>query len=113
MRTSAFLRSMPDPTPEETLVDALGNSDEFLDFQQRLARVAKAPRPVLLIGERGTGKELAAARVHYLSARWGGPLVKLNCAALAPNVLESELFGHEAGAFTGAMKQRRGRFESA
>lgn len=104
---------MPDSQAEETLVDALGNSDEFLDFQQRLARVAKAPRPVLLIGERGAGKELAAARVHYLSARWGGPLVKLNCAALASNVLESELFGHEAGAFTGAMKQRRGRFEAA
>lgn len=113
MRLSAFLRSVPEPAGSENLVDALGNSDEFLDFQQRLARVAKAPRPVLLIGERGTGKELAAARVHYLSARWGGPFLKLNCAALAPNVLESELFGHEAGAFTGAVKQRRGRFEAA
>ena len=59
--------------------------------------MAKVQRPVLLIGERGTGKELAAARVHFLSARWGGPLVKLNCAALSPSVLESELFGHEQG----------------
>ncbi len=70
-------------------------------------------RPVLLIGERGTGKELAAARVHFLSKRWGGPLVKLNCAALSPTVLESELFGHEQGAFTGAARRRLGRFEAA
>ncbi len=112
-RTSAFFRSMPESANAEGPLEALGNSDEFLDFQQRLARVAKAPRPVLLIGERGTGKELAASRVHYLSPRWGGPFVKLNCAALASNVLESELFGHEAGAFTGAVKQRRGRFEVA
>ncbi len=94
-------------------LEALGSSDEFLDFQQRLARAAKAPRPVLLVGERGTGKELAASRLHYLSPRWGGPFLKLNCAALSPNVLESELFGHEAGAFTGAVRQRRGRFEAA
>ena len=94
-------------------LEALGSSDEFLDFQQRLARAAKAPRPVLVVGERGTGKELAASRLHYLSPRWGGPFVKLNCAALSPNVLESELFGHEAGAFTGAVRQRRGRFEAA
>ncbi len=94
-------------------MEALGRSDVFLDFQQQLARVAKVQRPVLLIGERGTGKELAAARVHFLSARWGGPLVKLNCAALAPTVLESELFGHEMGAFTGAARRRLGRFEAA
>jgi psp operon transcriptional activator len=93
--------------------DALGRADVFLDFQQQLARVAKVQRPVLLIGERGTGKELAAARVHFLSPRWGGPLIKLNCAALSPSVLESELFGHEAGAFTGAARRRVGRFEAA
>ena len=68
---------------------------------------------MLLIGERGTGKELAASRVHFLSQRWGGPLVKLNCAALSPTVLESELFGHEVGAFTGAARRRVGRFEAA
>ena len=104
---------LPGPAMGAAAVEALGNSDEFLDFQQRLARAAKAPRPVLLVGERGTGKELAASRLHYLSPRWGGPFIKLNCAALSPNVLESELFGHEAGAFTGAVKQRRGRFEAA
>ena len=93
--------------------EAFGKSDVFLDFQAQLARVAKVQRPVLLIGERGTGKELAAARIHFLSPRWGGPLVKLNCAALSPSVLESELFGHEVGAFTGAARRRVGRFEAA
>ncbi len=94
-------------------IEAFGKSDRFLDFQQSLARVARVQRPVLLVGERGTGKELAASRVHYLSPRWGGPFIKLNCAALAPSVLESELFGHEAGAFTGAARRRAGRFEAA
>ena len=94
-------------------VEALGKSDLFLDFQERLARCAKVERPILLIGERGTGKELAAARVHFLSRRWGGSFVKLNCAALSPTVLESELFGHELGAFTGAARRRVGRFEAA
>jgi psp operon transcriptional activator len=96
-------------------VEALGQSDAFLHFQERLSRVAAAPgaRSVLLVGERGTGKELAAARLHYLSTRWQGPLVALNCAALAPTLLDSELFGHEAGAFTGAAGRRKGRFELA
>jgi psp operon transcriptional activator len=98
----------PDALPE-----ALGESEVFLDFQDRLSRVAAVERPVLIIGERGTGKELAARRVHYLSKRWQEPLVELNCAALASTLIESELFGHEAGAFTGAQRQRRGRFEMA
>ena len=93
--------------------EALGQSEVFLEFQERLSRVAAISRPVLLVGERGTGKELAAVRLHYLSRRWQGPLVSLNCAALNPALLESELFGHEVGAFTGALKQRTGRFEAA
>jgi psp operon transcriptional activator len=101
------------PAPFSGLSEAVGISEIFLFFQQQLARVAGASRPVILIGERGTGKELAAARIHYLSPRWSGPFIKLNCAALAPSVLESELFGHEAGAFTGANRLREGRFESA
>lgn len=95
------------------LPEALGISEAYFDFQQRLSEVAKVERPVLIIGERGTGKELAASRLHYLSQRWQGPLVALNCAALSESVLESELFGHEAGAFTGATQKRAGRFEAA
>lgn len=94
-------------------MEALGESEAFVDFQERLSRVAQIDRPVLIVGERGTGKELAVSRLHYLSRRWQGPLVALNCAALSPSVLESELFGHEAGAFTGAAKRRQGRFEAA
>jgi psp operon transcriptional activator len=85
----------------------------FLDFRERLSKVAPIDRPVLLIGERGTGKELAASRLHFLSKRWQGSLVALNCAALNPSLIESELFGYEKGAFTGAEERRRGRFESA
>ncbi|MDR8459109.1 phage shock protein operon transcriptional activator, partial [Acinetobacter baumannii] len=70
-------------------------------------------KPVLVIGERGTGKELIANRLHYLSSRWQGPFISLNCAALNDNLLDSELFGHEAGAFTGASKRHPGRFERA
>ncbi len=93
--------------------EALGESESFLDFQERLSRVSGIERPVLIVGERGTGKELAASRLHYLSQRWDGPFVELNCAALAPALLESELFGHEAGSFTGAARRRQGRFEAA
>jgi psp operon transcriptional activator len=103
----------PQILPAPDLVEALGQSDVFLQFQQNIAKVAPVQRPVLLIGERGTGKELAAARIHFLSARWSGPFLKLNCAALSPDLLETELFGHEAGAFTGAIRQRIGRFEAA
>ncbi|MEM9159169.1 MAG: sigma 54-interacting transcriptional regulator [Verrucomicrobiota bacterium] len=95
------------------LPEAIGISESFIDFQESLSAVAKIDRPVLIIGERGTGKELAASRLHYLSQRWDGPLIALNCAALAESILESELFGHEAGAFTGAVKRRTGRFEAA
>lgn len=93
--------------------DALGQSDAFLDFQERVSKAAQVDRPILLIGERGTGKELAAKRVHFLSKRWEDPFVALNCSALSPSLIEAELFGHEAGAFTGAAGRRRGRFEVA
>jgi psp operon transcriptional activator len=93
--------------------EALGESKTFLSFREQLSKVAPIHRPVLLIGERGTGKELAASRLHFLSKRWQGPLVALNCSALNPALIESELFGYEKGAFTGAEERRRGRFESA
>jgi psp operon transcriptional activator len=95
------------------VTEALGQSEKFLEFQERLSRVAPINRPVLLIGERGTGKELAASRIHYLSGRWQNPLVTLNCSALNPPLIETELFGYEKGAFTGALTRRTGRFEAA
>ncbi len=101
------------PLLAERLPEALGESEAFLAFQERLARVAPVQRPVLIVGERGTGKELAAIRLHFLSGRWQRPLVTLNCAALAPGLIESELFGYERGAFTGAVERRIGRFEAA
>jgi len=94
-------------------VEAIGQSETFLMFQESLSKVATVNRPVLLIGERGTGKEIAAMRLHYMSQRWQEPLVALNCAALTPSLIETELFGHEKGAFTGAFQARKGRFEAA
>lgn len=99
--------------PPAALQDAIGHSDAFLRFQEDLSKAARIDRPVLIIGERGTGKELAAARLHYLSPRWQGPYIPLNCAALPVSLMDSELFGHEAGAFTGALSRRKGYFEQA
>ena len=91
----------------------LGEDPAFLEVEEQISRLASIDRPCLLIGERGTGKELLATRLHYLSPRWDGPLVKVNCAALTESLLDTELFGHEAGAFTGAQRQHVGRFERA
>lgn len=91
----------------------LGTSPAWGAVMEEVSRVAPLDRPVLVIGERGTGKELVSARLHYLSRRWDRPFVKLNCAALAESLLETELFGHEAGAFTGATRRHFGRFEMA
>ena len=91
----------------------IGNSAALAQALDHLSRLAPINRPVLILGERGTGKELAAERLHYLSSRWDGPLLKVNCAAMAETLLESELFGHEAGAFTGATRAHQGRFERA
>src|SRR5437764_3336813 len=91
----------------------IGQSHALLDAVERASRAAPLNRPVLVIGERGTGKELIAERLHHLSSRWAGPLIIMNCAALPENLIEAELFGHEAGSFTGAVKTRHGRFEEA
>ncbi|MBW4329478.1 phage shock protein operon transcriptional activator [Stakelama sp. CBK3Z-3] len=91
----------------------IGQASAFLDALERASRAAALDRPVLVIGERGTGKELVAERLHRLSPRWDQPLVVMNCAALPETLIEAELFGHEAGAFTGATKARAGRFEEA
>jgi len=91
----------------------LGEANTFVEVLEQVSHLAKLNKPVLVIGERGTGKELIAHRLHYLSSRWQGPFISLNCAALSENLLDSELFGHEAGAFTGAQKRHLGRFERA
>lgn len=91
----------------------IGESESFLSALDQASRLASVNRPVLILGERGTGKELIAKRIHYLSKRWDQPLVTLNCAALSDGVIDSELFGHEAGSFTGAKGLHKGRFERA
>ena len=91
----------------------IGEANSFLEVLEQVSRLAPLDKPVLVIGERGTGKELIASRIHFLSRRWQGPFISLNCAALNENLLDSELFGHEAGAFTGAQKRHPGRFERA
>lgn len=91
----------------------LGQSNSFLEVLEQISQIAPLSKPVLIIGERGTGKELIAARLHYLSKRWEQSYLKLNCAALNENLLETELFGYDSGAFTGASKRHEGRFERA
>lgn len=91
----------------------VGQSGPFLDALDRVSAMAPLNRPVLIIGERGTGKELIAERLHRLSARWDGPFVQMNCATLPESLIDAELFGHETGAFTGATRARAGRFEEA
>ncbi|WAT02734.1 phage shock protein operon transcriptional activator [Rouxiella chamberiensis] len=96
-----------------TIDNLLGEANSFIDVLEQVSQLARLNKPVLVTGERGTGKELIAHRLHYLSGRWQGPFISLNCAALNESLLDSELFGHEAGAFTGAQKRHLGRFERA
>ncbi len=93
--------------------DLVGQSPAMITLQEQISRAAKAQATVIIRGERGTGKELVARAIHAGSKRASGPLEKINCAAVPGELIESELFGHEAGAFTGATKQRRGKFERA
>ena len=101
---------MPSPTATQQII---GEAPAFLEMLEHVSRAAPLSKPVLVVGERGTGKELIASRLHYLSDRWEQGVVKVNCAALTESILESELFGHEAGAFTGAAKTHIGHFERA
>lgn len=91
----------------------IGEAPAFLEMLEHVSRVAPLSKPVLVVGERGTGKELVASRLHFLSERWEQRVFKVNCAALTESILESELFGHEAGAFTGAARTHIGHFERA
>jgi psp operon transcriptional activator len=101
---------MPADRPTQAII---GEAPAFLEMLEHVSRAAPLSKPVLVVGERGTGKELIASRLHFLSGRWEQSLVKVNCAALTESILESELFGHEAGAFTGAQRQHIGHFERA
>ncbi len=100
-----------DPDPEED--ELVGRSVAMVAVFKAIGLIAGADEPVLILGESGTGKELVANAIHRNSNCAGGPFIKVNCAALSPTLLESELFGHEKGAFTGALARRRGRFEQA
>jgi formate hydrogenlyase transcriptional activator len=91
----------------------IGNSPALESVLAEVERVAPTDSTVLVLGETGTGKELIARAIHKMSPRWGRPFIKLNCAAIPFDLLESELFGHEKGAFTGAVAQKIGRFEMA
>jgi len=91
----------------------IGHGEKFLALNKFVETVAPTNASVLITGESGVGKEVLARAVHYQSLRAGGPFVKINCAALPESLIESELFGHEKGAFTGALKTRRGKFELA
>jgi len=101
---------MPTSSPTQQII---GEAPVFLEMLEHVSRAAPLSKPVLVVGERGTGKELIASRLHFLSDRWEQRVVKVNCAALTESILESELFGHEAGAFTGATKTHIGHFERA
>ncbi|CAK4067504.1 MULTISPECIES: phage shock protein operon transcriptional activator [Vibrio] len=91
----------------------IGESPAFLAVLDKVSKLAAIERPILIIGERGTGKELIAQRLHYLSKRWDQPLISLNCSTLSEGLIDSELFGHEQGAFTGSKGRHKGRFERA
>jgi psp operon transcriptional activator len=106
----AQITNIPGPAELPPLV---GEAPAFRAALAQVSQLAALDRSVLVVGERGTGKELVAARLTYLSPRWDKPFVKLNCATLAESLLDSELFGHEAGAFTGATRRRLSRFEMA
>jgi two-component system response regulator AtoC len=104
------LAQTPKTEPSERIV---GSSPDMVQIFKQIGRVARTPATVLITGETGTGKELMAEAIHNASDRRTGPLIRVNCAALPETLLESELFGHEKGSFTGAVNQHKGRFEAA
>jgi len=106
-------RTVDQPSYERRFEQVIGNSPALEAVLEQVERVAPTDSTVLIEGETGTGKELIAPAIHNISSRCGRPFVRLNCAAIPLDLLESELFGHEKGAFTGAIAQKIGRFELA
>jgi formate hydrogenlyase transcriptional activator len=113
VRTIEPRRSRERQSPERKFEQIVGKSPKLEAVLEQVVKVAPSDSSVLVLGETGTGKELIARAIHNLSPRCGRPFVRLNCAAIPLDLLESELFGHERGAFTGAVSQRVGRFELA
>ena len=113
MENIKTLPSIEEDRAEAKFGDVIGNSPALKSVLAEVERVAPTDATVLVLGETGTGKELIARAIHTSSARWARPYIKLNCAAIPFDLLESELFGHEKGAFTGAFAQKIGRFETA
>ncbi|MEQ8190402.1 MAG: sigma-54 dependent transcriptional regulator [Candidatus Eremiobacterota bacterium] len=108
------VKALKDELSEKYRIDnIIGNSSQMQEIYKTIGRIAESKATVLIQGESGTGKELVANAVHYNSLRKNGPFIKMNCAALPETLLESELFGHEKGSFTGAVTARRGKFEAA
>ena len=101
------------PRPPELFRNLVGSSSGIQRVRNMIEMVARSEANVLIVGESGTGKEVIARHVHHHSPRRSKPFVPLNCGAIPPDLLESELFGHEKGAFTGAITSRQGRFEMA
>ncbi len=109
----ALPAGLPDPAAAGGLAGMVGRSAPMLEVFRLLTRVARSNAPVMITGESGSGKEVAAATVHLLSRRAKRPFIAVNCGAISPTLVESELFGHEKGAFTGADRRRAGTFEMA
>lgn len=107
------LRLQQQLASKHSITNLVGNSGKMREVFQMVAQVCSSNATVLIRGESGTGKELVANAIHYNSPRAKQPFIKVNCAALPPTLIESELFGHEKGAFTGAIRQKRGKFELA
>jgi two-component system, NtrC family, nitrogen regulation response regulator NtrX len=106
-------RALDRAEPPVTTADIVGESEAMERVRQRILQAAPTDARVLITGESGTGKELVAGAIHHLSRRARGPMVRVNSAAIPGELIESEMFGHERGAFTGAIARRRGRFEQA
>lgn len=106
-------RYLQDELRQQTGEEIVGSNFGLKQVMEMVRQVSPLNSPVLLLGDTGTGKEVIATAIHNLSPRRNGPFIKVNCGAIPESLMDSELFGHEKGAFTGALFQKRGRFERA